>query len=216
MSRGRARTDRAVSACVRLQDIVPASAITPRCVPPAPSSVRDIAHHRFAQEQHAREGDASALAWRCACMTFSMATQQPSQREQPKPPFPAQRQDKPGLESTLEPRPHYEAPAYKAAGKLEGKRALITGGDSGIGRAVAVLFAREGADVAINYLAEEQSDAEETRRAVEQAGRRCALLPGDLTEARFCAELIDRTVDQLGGLDILVSNAGYQNRKQID
>jgi NAD(P)-dependent dehydrogenase (short-subunit alcohol dehydrogenase family) len=122
----------------------------------------------------------------------------------------------PGLESKLKPRPAYQAPAYKAAGKLEGKRALITGGDSGIGRAVAVLFAREGADLAINYLAAEQSDAEETRRAVEAEGRHCVLLPGDLTEAQFCAELVKRALGELGGLDILVCNAGYQNRKQID
>jgi len=135
---------------------------------------------------------------------------------QPRPPFGKQKIAPPGLESELKPRPAYEAPAYKAAGKLEGKRALITGGDSGIGRAVAVLFAREGADVAINYLREEHSDAEETKRAVENAGRRCALVPGDLTDAEFCGQLIERAVAALGGLDILVSNAGYQNRKQLE
>jgi NAD(P)-dependent dehydrogenase (short-subunit alcohol dehydrogenase family) len=147
-----------------------------------------------------------------------MATreQQQQQREQPKPPFPPQHQDKPGLESKLEPRPNYQAPAYKAAGKLEGKRALITGGDSGIGRAVALLFAREGADVAINYLEAEQSDADETRRAIEACGRRCVQLPGDLTDAAFCRELVERTCKELGGLDILVSNAAYQNRKPIE
>jgi NAD(P)-dependent dehydrogenase (short-subunit alcohol dehydrogenase family) len=156
------------------------------------------------------------LAWRPACITSSMATRQPSQREQPKPPFPPQHQDKPGLESKLEPRPHYQAPAYKPAGKLVGKRALITGGDSGIGRAVAVVFAREGADIAINYLAAEQSDADETRRAVEACGRTCVQLPGDLTDAAFCRELVERAHKELGGLDILVSNAAYQNRKPID
>jgi NAD(P)-dependent dehydrogenase (short-subunit alcohol dehydrogenase family) len=147
-----------------------------------------------------------------------MATrqQQQQQREQPKPPFPPQHQDKPGLESKLEPRPNYQAPAYKAAGKLEGKRALITGGDSGIGRAVAVLFAREGADVAINYLEAEQSDADETRRAIEACGRRCVQLPGDLTDSAFCRQLVERTCKELGGLDILVSNAAYQNRKPIE
>lgn len=134
----------------------------------------------------------------------------------PKPPFPQQKLDKPGLESELEPRPRYEAPAYRAAAKLEGKRALITGGDSGIGRAVAVLFAREGADVVINYLEAEQSDADETRRAVEAEGRRCVLVPGDLTDEKFCRELVDRTVEELGGIDILVSNAAHQNRKQLD
>jgi NAD(P)-dependent dehydrogenase (short-subunit alcohol dehydrogenase family) len=144
-----------------------------------------------------------------------MATQQ-HPPEQPKPPFPAQHQEKPGLELELEPRPRYEAPAYRAAGKLEGKRALITGGDSGIGRAVAVLFAREGADVAINYLPAEQPDAEESRRAIEACGRRCVQLPGDLTDPGFCRELVTRTCDALGGLDILVSNAAYQNRKSIE
>lgn len=135
---------------------------------------------------------------------------------QPKPPFPAQKLDKPGLESELDPKPAYKAPTYKAAGKLAGKRALITGGDSGIGRAVAVLYAREGADIMINYLAEEQSDAEETKRAVEAEGRTCFLVAGDLTDEKFCRDLIARAVDELGGLDILVSNAAHQNRKLLD
>src|SRR6266513_3559979 len=94
-------------------------------------------------------------------------------QQQPRPPFPEQHQDKPGLESRLTPRPEYQAPLYKAAGKLAGKVALITGGDSGIGRAVAVLYAREGADVAVVHLPEEQSDADETKRAVEAEGRKC-------------------------------------------
>lgn len=136
-------------------------------------------------------------------------------KQQPRPPFPEQKLDQPGLESQLEPRPRYQAPTYKAAGKLIGKKALITGGDSGIGRAVAVLFAREGADVVINYLPEEQSDADETRAAVEKEGRRCVGIPGDLTDAEFCRELVERTVDELGGLDLLVSNAAHQNRKQL-
>jgi len=140
------------------------------------------------------------------------SNQSPGDQE-PKPPFPKQHQESPGLESQLDPRPRYRAEAYKAAGKLEGKCALITGGDSGIGRAVAVLFAREGADVAINYLPQEQSDAEETRDAVEAEGRHCVLIPGDLTNAEFCRSLVDRAVDELGKLDILVSNAAHQNRK---
>jgi NAD(P)-dependent dehydrogenase (short-subunit alcohol dehydrogenase family) len=135
---------------------------------------------------------------------------------QPKPPFPPQHLEKPGLESELEPAPRYEAPTYRAADKLHGKRALITGGDSGIGRAVAVLFAREGADVAINYLESEQSDAEQTKRAVEAEGRRCVLLPGDLTDPQVCRDLVERTVQELGGLDILVSNAAHQNRKLLE
>ncbi len=110
----------------------------------------------------------------------------PKVQQEPKGPMPPQEQPKPGLESKMTPRPHYQAPLYKGAGKLKGKVALITGGDSGIGRAVAVLYAREGADVAIVYLAAEQSDAEETKRAVEKEGRQCLLLPGDVTDAAFC------------------------------
>jgi NAD(P)-dependent dehydrogenase (short-subunit alcohol dehydrogenase family) len=144
------------------------------------------------------------------------STEHGREERRPQPPFPTHKISPPGLESELKPRPKYEAPAYRAAGKLTGKRALITGGDSVIGRAVAVLFAREGADVAINYLAEEHSDAEETRRAVEAEGRRCVLLPGDLTEPKVCSELIERTVAELGGIDLLISNAGYQNRKKLD
>jgi len=135
---------------------------------------------------------------------------------QPRPPFPEQKLDKPGLECELRPRPRYRAPTYQPAGKLMNKRALITGGDSGIGRAVALIFAREGADVAINYLEAEQRDAEETQHAVEAEGRRCILLPGDLTDATFCTELVERARKDLGGLDILVSNAAHQNRKQLE
>src|SRR5438105_2964144 len=112
----------------------------------------------------------------------------------PKNPLPKQHQAKPGREYKIRPRPQYEAPHYKAAGKLEGKTALITGGDSGIGRAVAVLYAREGADVAIVYLPEEQGDADETKRAVEAEGRRCLLIPGDLSDSRFCRGAVDRVV----------------------
>jgi NAD(P)-dependent dehydrogenase (short-subunit alcohol dehydrogenase family) len=136
--------------------------------------------------------------------------------DQPRPPFPEQKLDPPGLESELDPKPRYEAPTYRPAGKLSGKRALITGGDSGIGRAVALMFAREGADVMINYLPQEQSDAEETRQAIEVVGRRCALAPGDLTDEKFCRALVARAVDELGGIDILVSNAAYQNRKRLE
>ncbi len=132
---------------------------------------------------------------------------------EPRPPFPEQHQGSPGLESRLDPLPRYEAEHYRPAGKLRGKVALITGGDSGIGRAVAVMFAREGADVAISFLPEEQSDAGATRAAVEETGRRCVLLPGDLTDAAFCRELVTRTVRELGKLDILVSNAAHQTRK---
>jgi NAD(P)-dependent dehydrogenase (short-subunit alcohol dehydrogenase family) len=133
---------------------------------------------------------------------------------EPKPPFPKQHQRAPGLESKLKPRPRFEAEAYKAAGKLQGKTALITGGDSGIGRAVAWLYAREGAHVAITYLPEEQSDADETKRIVESAGTQCLLLCGDLTDPTFCADAVEATVRDLGGLDILVSNAAHQQRKE--
>jgi len=131
----------------------------------------------------------------------------------PRPPFPKQHQRSPGLESKLDPRPRFEAEAYKPAGKLNGKVALITGGDSGIGRAVALIFAREGADVAIAYLPQEQSDAEETGRVIEREGRRALLLAGDLIDAKFCKHAVDATVAELGKLDILVSNAAHQSRK---
>jgi NAD(P)-dependent dehydrogenase (short-subunit alcohol dehydrogenase family) len=134
---------------------------------------------------------------------------QAGEREYPEPPQPKQRQAKPGLESELEPRPRYLAPGYRGSGKLEDRIALITGGDSGIGRAVAVLFAREGADVAIVYLSEDE-DAEETKRAVEAEGRRALLIPGDVTDSSFCEEAVETTVRELGGLDILVNNAAYQ------
>ena len=135
-------------------------------------------------------------------------------QDQPRPPFPSQHQAKPGLEANMKPRPNYEAPAYREAGKLEGRAALITGGDSGIGRAVAVLYAREGADVALVFLPEETVDAEETCQAVENVGRRCVLIPGDVREARFCLEAVRTAVSELGRLDILVNNAAYQQHQE--
>ena len=134
---------------------------------------------------------------------------QPPDQKQPAPPFPAQHLTKPGIEARLQPRPQYEAPTYKGAGKLEGKVALITGADSGIGRAVAVLYAREGADVAIVYLSED-TDARETQQAVEAEGRRAILIPGDVTDFQFCRDAVARTVRELGRLDILVNNAAFQ------
>jgi NAD(P)-dependent dehydrogenase (short-subunit alcohol dehydrogenase family) len=137
----------------------------------------------------------------------------PQIESEPKPPFPAQKLPKPGLEADLRPRPRYQATQYKPAGKLEGKTALITGGDSGIGRAVAVLFAREGANVAITALPAEKRDADETRKAIQEVDRRCVVIEGDLTDPRFCRDAVERTVYELGHLDILVSNAAHQNRK---
>jgi NAD(P)-dependent dehydrogenase (short-subunit alcohol dehydrogenase family) len=130
-------------------------------------------------------------------------------RQYPVPPLPAQHLDKPGLEAELELQPMYDAPHYKGSEKLLDMSALITGGDSGIGRAVAVLFAREGADVAIAYL-DEHEDAEETKRAVESEGRRCILLPGDVADPKYCKAAVAKTVKEFGKLDILVNNAAFQ------
>ena len=135
-------------------------------------------------------------------------------QQQPKSPMPAQHQEKPGLEAKVTPKPEYEAPLYKGSGKLQDRVALITGGDSGIGRGVAVLFAREGADVAIVYLPEEQEDAEETERAVEREGGRALLIPGDVRDAGFCIEAVEQTVDEFGQLDILVNNAAFQQHQE--
>ncbi|CAN5375619.1 SDR family oxidoreductase [soil metagenome] len=131
-------------------------------------------------------------------------------RRYPEPPLPRQHQAKPGNEAALDPAPMYDAPFYKGSGKLDGCAAIITGGDSGIGRSVAVLFAREGADVAIVYLGEEQGDAEDTRKAVEAEGRRCLLIPGDVRERDFCIDAVAQTVKAFGKLDILVNNAAFQ------
>ena len=133
---------------------------------------------------------------------------------EPVPPFPAQHQERPGLEADMSPRPRYRGSSYRPAGKLEGRVALITGGDSGIGRAVAVLFAREGADVAICYLPEEETDAAETARVVEEAGKRCVRIAGDVRESSFCNEAVARAVRELGGLHILVNNAAYQHHQK--
>lgn len=138
---------------------------------------------------------------------------QAGERKQPENPMPGQHLQKPGVEAEMELKPRYLAPGYKGSEKLLDRVALVTGGDSGIGRAVAVLFAREGADVAIAYLNEHQ-DAEETKRAVEKEGRRCILIPGDVRDPRFCEHAVERTVSELGGLNVLVNNAAFQEHVQ--
>jgi len=122
-------------------------------------------------------------------------------------------ESRPGVESEMHPRPKYEEPGHKGSGKLDGRVALITGGDSGIGRAVAIAFAKEGADVAIVYLNEE-NDAEVTRKEVEQEGRRCVLIPGDIGDETFCKRAVRKTMDELGQLHILVNNAAEQHPQQ--
>lgn len=133
-----------------------------------------------------------------------------SAEEATKSQFPPQTQEKPGLDSKMNPKPEYLAPKYQGADKLKGQVALVTGGDSGIGRAVSVLFAREGADVAIVYLPDEQPDAEETAQAIRAEGRKSLLLPGDVKDVAFCQSAVAETVDRFGKLDILVNNAAYQ------
>ena len=129
---------------------------------------------------------------------------------QPKPPFPEQEQEPVGREAEMEPRPDYGEESYRGSGKLQGKAAIITGGDSGIGRAVALAFAREGADVLISYL-DEHSDAEETVGIVEKEGRRCISMAGDIGEEAHCQQIVQRAVQEFGKIDILVNNAAYQD-----
>jgi NAD(P)-dependent dehydrogenase (short-subunit alcohol dehydrogenase family) len=144
-----------------------------------------------------------------------MTTENPLERG-PKPPFPEQPQQEPGLESEMNPKPDYGEDSYRGTGKLAGKAALITGGDSGIGRAVALAFAREGADVLIAYL-NEDADAQEILRAVEKEGRKCVAVAGDIQEESHCRQLVERAVSEFGGLNILVNNAAFQmSRESLD
>src|SRR5829696_4506394 len=145
-------------------------------------------------------------------MSNQTRTQDPKELKA-KPPFPEQEQEPVGLESEMEPRPDYGEESYKGSGKLEGKAAVITGGDSGIGRAVALAYAREGADVLISYLSEE-GDAKETARVVEAAGRKCVMVPGDISEETHCKAIIDRAVEEFGKVDILVNNAAFQMTRE--
>lgn len=129
--------------------------------------------------------------------------------QHPKPPYPDQDQSVPGTETEMTPQADHGEKSYKGSGKLTGRKAVITGGDSGIGRAVAIAFAREGADLLIAYL-NEHDDAKETAKYVEEAGRKAVLVPGDIQDEKHCQSIIQRAVDELGGLDILVNNAAYQ------
>ena len=143
-------------------------------------------------------------------------TMQDPRTQYPQPPFPHQPQAVPGKASRMDPVPDHGETSYQGSGKLKGRRALVTGGDSGIGRAAAIAFAREGADVSISYLPEEQSDAQEVLKLIEAEGRKAIALPGDITNEAWCRELVATAVKEMGGLDILVINAGHQqNRKDI-
>lgn len=148
-------------------------------------------------------------------MSDRLSMQDP-RTQYPQPPFPRQPQSVPGEASKMDPVPDHGETSYTGSGKLKGRKALITGGDSGIGRAAAIAFAREGADVAISYLASEKADAQEVIRLIEAEGRTAVDLPGDITDEQWCRELVTKSVEQLGGLDILVINAGrQQNREDI-
>jgi len=131
----------------------------------------------------------------------------------PKPPYKKQSQPWPGLASRMEPRPDHGETSYRGSGRLRGRKALITGGDSGMGRAAAIAFAREGADVAINYLPAEQPDADEVMALIAAEGRKGVAIPGDLRDEKFCQELVRRAADELGGLDIVVNNAARQQSR---
>ena len=149
-------------------------------------------------------------------MTDRLTMQDP--REQyPRPPFPRQPQPRPGLAAKMDPQPDHGETSYRGSGKLMGRKALVTGGDSGIGRAAAIAFAREGADVAIAYLPEEEPDAKEVIVLIEAEGRKAVALAGDITDESWCRELVDKAVKGLGGLDVLVINAGHQQtRESVD
>lgn len=161
------------------------------------------------QQKIQREQDSKDKAKPKRAVNKSKPAVQTSKKIQPAPPMPRNHLEKPGTEADLDLAPQFLAKDYKGSGKLEGMKAIITGGDSGIGRAVAVLFAREGADVAIVYL-NENSDAKETRRHVEAEGRQCLLLPGDVKDAAFCRKAVAKAVKTFGKLDVLVNNAAFQ------
>jgi NAD(P)-dependent dehydrogenase (short-subunit alcohol dehydrogenase family) len=145
-------------------------------------------------------------------MTDDQHTQQDPTTQYPQPQYPEQTQmdQHPGLEQEMGPKPDYGYETYRGSGRLQGKKAVITGGDSGIGRAVALAFAREGADVLISYLEEEEADATETASVVEDAGMKCVKVPGDIVEEAQCQTIIQKAVDEFGSIDVLVNNAAHQ------
>ena len=168
-----------------------------------------VQHHRKIQ----REQDAKDRSAKSKKTGKPKQPMQAGHSAQPETPLPSQRLEKPGIEAQMELRPRFMAPDYRGSGKLPDMCALVTGGDSGIGRAVALLFAREGADVAIAYLSEHE-DAEETKRHVEAEGRRCLLMAGDVSDSGFCDKAVARAVKAFGRLDILVNNAAFQMHAQ--
>jgi NAD(P)-dependent dehydrogenase (short-subunit alcohol dehydrogenase family) len=139
---------------------------------------------------------------------------QDPRKQYPAPPFPEQAQPMPGLARKMDPVPDHGEDSYRGSGRLQGRKALVTGGDSGIGRAAAIAFAREGADVAISYLPEEEADAKEVIALIEAEGCAAIALPGDIKNEAWCRELVEKTVSGLGGLDILVINAGRQQYRE--
>ena len=142
-----------------------------------------------------------------------LTTMQDPRHQYPRPPFPEQPQQLPGLDAKMQPRADHGEESYVGHGRLSGRRALITGGDSGIGRAAAIAFAREGADVAIAYLPAEETDAKEVIALIEAEGRKAVALPGNITDEKWCTQLVENAVTGLGGLDILVINAGHQQTR---
>lgn len=181
--------------------------------PHARGQVRTSDPDAVAQRQRKMQREQDAMDKVQSKSEKSEKAVQTGAREQPATPLPAQHLQKPGLEADMQLAPRFMAPDYRGSGKLKGMVALITGGDSGIGRAVAVLFAREGADVAIVYLNEHQ-DAEETRRHVEKEGRECLLIPGDVKDPKFCAQAVEKTIERFEDLHILVNNAAFQLHAQ--
>jgi NAD(P)-dependent dehydrogenase (short-subunit alcohol dehydrogenase family) len=164
-------------------------------------------HRRLQREQDALDRAAAACA---DTQPEGRAPMQAGHRPEPENPLPAQHLQKPGLQADMDLQPRFMASGYLGSGKLNGMVALVTGGDSGIGRAVALLFAREGAELAIVYLREEQIDAEETKRCIEAEGRHCVLIAGDVRDPAFCRDAVAQTIEAYGKLDILVNNAAFQ------